>query len=180
MYVFGWWIIIEASFEQIRFRRGLPPGDGVLYYPGEVFSSSHEPVASIRLERILSGLQVLTKQNQSGYPIKGHLHLLLIFLWVSSLHSNICSQSKNRTHGVQLFSDLRLQVNLGYAQPWNIFLILSRQDIEYLKLYSSRYGRDEGLALLDRTGVYLGPERYTSEHMPIDAMRGEIFNGCRT
>ena len=44
--------------EQIRFRRGLPPGDGVLFYPGEVFSSSHEPVASVRLERILSGLQV--------------------------------------------------------------------------------------------------------------------------
>jgi hypothetical protein len=44
--------------EQIRFRRGLPPGDGVLFYPGEVFSSSHQPVASVRLERILSGLQV--------------------------------------------------------------------------------------------------------------------------
>lgn len=44
--------------EQIRFRRGLPPGDGVLFYPGEAFSSSHEPVASLRLERLLSGLQV--------------------------------------------------------------------------------------------------------------------------
>lgn len=43
---------------QICFRRGLPPGDGVLFYPGEVFSSSHEPVASTRLERILSGMQV--------------------------------------------------------------------------------------------------------------------------
>lgn len=43
---------------QIRFRRGLPPGDGVLYYPGQVFSSSPEPVASLRLERLLSGLQV--------------------------------------------------------------------------------------------------------------------------
>ncbi|KAJ6973663.1 hypothetical protein NC653_033870, partial [Populus alba x Populus x berolinensis] len=42
---------------EISFRRGLPPGDGVLYYPGEVFSSSHQPVASVRLERILSGLQ---------------------------------------------------------------------------------------------------------------------------
>ncbi|EXC07286.1 hypothetical protein L484_021193 [Morus notabilis] len=96
--------------EEIRFRRGLPPGDGVLFYPGEVFSSSHTPVASLRLERILSGLQ----------------------------------------------------------------------DIEYLKLYSSRYGRDEGLALLEKTGVYLGPERYTLEHMPIDVMRGEIFNACRS
>ncbi|XP_012073311.1 uncharacterized protein LOC105634954 isoform X2 [Jatropha curcas] len=94
---------------EIRFRRGLPPGDGVLFYPGEVFSSSHQPVASLRLERILSGLQ----------------------------------------------------------------------DIEYLKLYTSRYGRDEGLALLEKTGVYLGPERYTVEHMPIDVMRGEIFNTCR-
>lgn len=43
---------------QVKFRRGLPPGDGVLFYPGEVFSSSHEPIASIRLERILSGMQV--------------------------------------------------------------------------------------------------------------------------
>lgn len=46
-------------FPQIRFRRGLPPGDGVLYYPGQVFSSSDEPVASLRLERLLSGLQVI-------------------------------------------------------------------------------------------------------------------------
>lgn len=54
------------------------------------------------------------------------------------------------------------------------------QDIEYLKLYASRYGRDEGLALLEKTGVYLGPERYTLEHMPIDVMRGEIYNSCRS
>ncbi|KAJ9179126.1 hypothetical protein P3X46_010949 [Hevea brasiliensis] len=94
---------------EIRFRRGLPPGDGVLFYPGEVFSSSSQPVASLRLERILSGLQ----------------------------------------------------------------------DIEYLKFYTSRYGRDKGLSLLEKTGVYLGPERYTLEHMPIDVMRGEIFNTCR-
>ncbi|KAL0351891.1 UNVERIFIED_CONTAM: hypothetical protein Scaly_1577800 [Sesamum calycinum] len=94
---------------EIRFRRGLPPGDGVLYYPGQVFSSSQEPVASLRLERLLSGLQ----------------------------------------------------------------------DIEYLKLYSSRFGREEGLHLLEKTGMYLGPERYTHEHMPIDAMRGEVFRTCR-
>ncbi|KAH9692879.1 DUF4091 domain-containing protein [Citrus sinensis] len=94
---------------EIRFRRGLPPGDGVLFYPGEVFSSSRQPVASLRLERILSGLQ----------------------------------------------------------------------DIEYLNLYASRYGRDEGLALLEKTGTYLGPERYTIEHLPIDVMRGEIFSACR-
>jgi hypothetical protein len=48
---------------QICFRRGLPPGDGVLFYPGEVFSSSHEPVASTRLERILSGMQVIILVN---------------------------------------------------------------------------------------------------------------------
>ncbi|KAL5199185.1 hypothetical protein ABZP36_002697 [Zizania latifolia] len=88
---------------EICFRRGLPPGDGVLFYPGEVFSSSHEPVASTRLERILSGMQ----------------------------------------------------------------------DIEYLKLYSSRYGREEGLSLLEKTGVYLGPDRYAPDHGPIDMMRGE-------
>ncbi|KAH6796263.1 hypothetical protein C2S51_037249 [Perilla frutescens var. frutescens] len=95
---------------EIRFRRGLPPGDGVLYYPGQVFSSSTEPVASLRLERLLSGLQ----------------------------------------------------------------------DIEYLKLYSSRFGREEGLHLLEKTGMYLGPERYTHEHMPIDVMRGEVFRTCRS
>ncbi|KAJ4701901.1 Alpha-1,6-mannosyl-glycoprotein 2-beta-N-acetylglucosaminyltransferase [Melia azedarach] len=98
-----------APSAEIRFRRGLPPGDGVLFYPGEVFSSSRQPVASLRLERILSGLQ----------------------------------------------------------------------DIEYLNLYASRFNRDEGLALLEKTGIYLGPERYTFEHMPIDVMRGEIFNTCR-
>ncbi|XP_042046714.1 uncharacterized protein LOC121792721 [Salvia splendens] len=95
---------------EIKFRRGLPPGDGVLYYPGQVFSSSAEPVASLRLERLLSGLQ----------------------------------------------------------------------DIEYLKLYSSRFGREEGLQLLEKTGMYLGPERYTNEHMPIDVMRGEVFRTCRS
>lgn len=99
-----------APSAEIRFRRGLPPGDGVLYYPGQVFSSSPEPVASLRLERLLSGLQ----------------------------------------------------------------------DIEYLKLYSSRFGREEGLRLLEKTGMYLGPERYTHEHMPIDVMRGEVFRTCRS
>ncbi|CAN0905809.1 hypothetical protein LINGRAHAP2_LOCUS23879 [Linum grandiflorum] len=99
----------STASAEIRFRRGLPPGDGVLFYPGEVFSSSKEPVASLRLERILSGLQ----------------------------------------------------------------------DFEYLKLYSSRFGRDEGVGLLERTGVYVGPERYTVDHMPIDMMRGEVYNTCR-
>lgn len=94
---------------EIRFRQGLPPGDGVLFYPGEVFSSSHEPVASVRLERILAGMQ----------------------------------------------------------------------DIEYLNLYSSRYGREAALGLLEKTGVYLGPERYTLDHMPIDVMRGEIYHSCK-
>ncbi|PSR99714.1 TPR repeat-containing protein [Actinidia chinensis var. chinensis] len=95
---------------EIRFRRGLPPGDGVLFYPGEVFSSSHQPVASLRLERLLSGLQ----------------------------------------------------------------------DIEYLKLYASRFGRDESVSLIEKTGMYLGPERYTHEHMPIDVMRSEIFRTCQS
>ncbi|KAK9748383.1 hypothetical protein RND81_02G053500 [Saponaria officinalis] len=98
-----------VSSAEVRFRRGLPPGDGVLYYPGEVFSSSKEPVASLRLERLLSGLQ----------------------------------------------------------------------DIEYLKLYAARYGRDESISLLERTGVYLGPERYTLDHAPIDMMRGEVYSKCK-
>ncbi|KAL9244174.1 hypothetical protein vseg_017978 [Gypsophila vaccaria] len=97
------------SSAEVRFRRGLPPGDGVLYYPGEVFTSSKEPVASLRLERLLSGLQ----------------------------------------------------------------------DIEYLKLYATRYGRDESISLLERTGVYLGPERYTLDHAPIDMMRGEVYSKCK-
>lgn len=54
------------------------------------------------------------------------------------------------------------------------------QDVEYLKLYASRYGREEGLALLERTGMYLGPERYTLEHNPIDIMRGEVFRTCHS
>ncbi|KAK8923438.1 hypothetical protein KSP39_PZI019694 [Platanthera zijinensis] len=95
---------------EIRFRRGLPPGDGVLFYPGEVFSSSHEPVASARLERLLSGLQ----------------------------------------------------------------------DIEYLELYSSRYGREESVALLERTGAYVSPERYAVDHTPVDAMRTEVYRTCRS
>lgn len=95
---------------EIRFRRGLPPGDGVLFYPGEVFSSSHEPVASTRLERLLSGLQ----------------------------------------------------------------------DIEYLELYSSRYGREESVALLEKTGVYVSPERYALDHTPVDTMRTEVYRTCRS
>ncbi|KAK2966648.1 hypothetical protein RJ640_002346 [Escallonia rubra] len=95
---------------EIRFRRGLPPGDGVLFYPGEVFSSSRQPVASVRLERLLSGLQ----------------------------------------------------------------------DFEYFKLYASRFGRDESVALLEKTGMYLGPERYTHEHRPIDVMRGEVYRTCQS
>ncbi|CAI9753428.1 unnamed protein product [Fraxinus pennsylvanica] len=99
-----------APSAEIKFRRGLPPGDGVLYYPGQVFSSSQEPVASLRLERLLSGLQ----------------------------------------------------------------------DIEYFKLYASRFGRGESLHLLEKTGMYHGPEQYTHEHMPIDVMRGEVFRTCRS
>ena len=37
-------------------------------------------------------------------------------------------------------------------------------------------GRDEGIALLKKTSVYLGPERYTLEHMPIDVMQGKVYN----
>ncbi|GAB2219015.1 hypothetical protein Droror1_Dr00006640 [Drosera rotundifolia] len=58
-------------------------------------------------------------------------------------------------------------------------LLSGMQDYEYLKLYASRYGREEGLALLERTGVYMGPERYTLEHLPVDVMRGEIYAKCR-
>jgi hypothetical protein len=56
----------------------------------------------------------------------------------------------------------------------------STQDIEYLKLYSSRYGREEGLALMEKTGMYLGPDRYTLDHGPVDVMRGEVYRTCRS
>ena len=49
-----------------------------------------------------------------------------------------------------------------------------------LQICTSRYGRDEGLALLEKTGMYLGLERCTVKHMPIDVMRGEIFHACRS
>ncbi|RRT82802.1 hypothetical protein B296_00016839 [Ensete ventricosum] len=121
---------------QIKFRRGLPPGDGVLFYPGEVFSPSHEPIASIRLERILSGMQL---------PLRSKLLQIFVNCSLSGLVHNLA------------------------------FMV---QDIEYLKLYSSRYGREEGLALLEKTGAYLSPERYTLEHTPIDLMRAEIYRTC--
>ena len=59
-------------------------------------------------------------------------------------------------------------------------LLSGLQDFEYLKLYASKYGREESISLLERTGVYFGPERYTVEHMPVDVMRGQIFNACRS
>ncbi|GBG92352.1 hypothetical protein CBR_g55233, partial [Chara braunii] len=90
---------------EIRFRPGLPPGDGVLFYPGEVFNpDSTTPVASVRLERILSSLQ----------------------------------------------------------------------DYEYLELYSARHGRASALDLIEKTGLYSGPERYTLEHAPVEMMRTEV------
>ncbi|KAJ7531124.1 hypothetical protein O6H91_14G033100 [Diphasiastrum complanatum] len=99
-----------APAAEIRFRRGLPPGDGVLYYPGEVFTPiSTEPVASARLERLLSGLQ----------------------------------------------------------------------DYEYLKLYADQYGRNAALSLMEKTGLYNGPERYTHDHGPIDTLRSEIYRSCK-
>lgn len=95
---------------EIRFRRGLPPGDGTLFYPGQVFQPELKvPVASVRLERLLSGLQ----------------------------------------------------------------------DYEYLQLYASRYGRPAALSLLEKTGLYLGPDRYTPDHGPVDLMRAEIYHASR-
>jgi hypothetical protein len=54
------------------------------------------------------------------------------------------------------------------------------QDIEYLNLYSSKYGRAEALALLEKTGAYLGPDRYAQDHGPVDVMRGEVYRTCRS
>ncbi|KAH7286952.1 hypothetical protein KP509_32G029300 [Ceratopteris richardii] len=96
---------------EVRFRRGLPPGDGTLFYPGQFFDRNlREPVASLRLERLLSGLQ----------------------------------------------------------------------DYEYLKAYASQFGRPAALALLEKTGLYLGPDRYTHDHGPIDLVRTEVHHYLRT
>lgn len=67
-------------------------------------------------------------------------------------------------------------VSFLVLQPQLLFSTM--QDIEYLKLYSARYGREEALTLLEKTGVYLGPERYALDHTPIDVMRAEIFRAC--
>lgn len=61
-----------------------------------------------------------------------------------------------------------------------MFFYFDDQDIEYLQLYASRFGRDESVSLLEKSGTYLGPERYTHEHMPIDMMRSEIFRTCQS
>ncbi|MCO5557068.1 hypothetical protein L7F22_010624 [Adiantum nelumboides] len=95
---------------EVRFRRGLPPGDGILFYPGQLFDPElTEPVASLRLERLLSGLQ----------------------------------------------------------------------DYEYLQLYASRFGRPAALALVEKTGLYFGPDRYTHDHGAVDLMRGEIYHSLK-
>ena len=78
-----------------------------------------------------------------------------------------------------------LDIWIAYSFLFTLDLLMKSvldaiQDIEYLKLYASRYGRDEGVALLEKTGVYQGPERYTHDHMPVDLMRGEVFNLCRS
>lgn len=49
------------------------------------------------------------------------------------------------------------------------------QDFEYLQLYTSLHGREAALSLLDKTGMYNGPERYTIEHGPIESLRGEVY-----
>lgn len=53
------------------------------------------------------------------------------------------------------------------------------QDFEYLHLYSSMFGRPAALSLLEKTGMYHGPERYTHEHGPIESMRGEVYRSYR-
>ena len=56
---FLYWAVNSFEIEsegQISLRKDLPPGDGLLVYPGEIFSVSGL-VSSIRLERFLSGLQ---------------------------------------------------------------------------------------------------------------------------
>ena len=49
-----------------------------------------------------------------------------------------------------------------------------------MNLYSSKYGREEALALLEKAGAYLGPDRYAHDHGPVDVMRGEVYRTCRS
>nr|DAD29278.1 TPA_asm: hypothetical protein HUJ06_030746 [Nelumbo nucifera] len=73
----------NVASAEIRFRCGLPPGDVVLFYPGEVFSSSHQLVASVRLERILSGLQEMKRGKRENLSLsairKVSLSILLLY-----------------------------------------------------------------------------------------------------
>eukprot|EP00192_Tetraselmis_astigmatica_P009060 CAMPEP_0117687950 /NCGR_PEP_ID=MMETSP0804-20121206/23487_1 /TAXON_ID=1074897 /ORGANISM="Tetraselmis astigmatica, Strain CCMP880" /LENGTH=670 /DNA_ID=CAMNT_0005500205 /DNA_START=112 /DNA_END=2124 /DNA_ORIENTATION=+ len=50
----------QDSFQAVQLRKDLPAGDGVLVYPGERYGAgAGNPVASLRLERALMGLQDL-------------------------------------------------------------------------------------------------------------------------
>jgi hypothetical protein len=42
------------------------------------------------------------------------------------------------------------------------------------------YGRAAALSLLEKTGMYYGPERYTHEHGAIEVMRGEVYRSYRS
>lgn len=53
------------------------------------------------------------------------------------------------------------------------------QDYEYLQLYATRFGRPAASALLEKTGLYLGPDRYTPDHGAVDLMRAEIYHSLK-
>lgn len=64
----------------ISFRQGLPPGDGVLLYPGEPFGVKG-PLASVRLERWRDGMEdyEYLKAVESKYSRQKALQLCSIF-----------------------------------------------------------------------------------------------------
>lgn len=63
--------------ERLRFREDVPPGDGLLVYPGELFGASG-PAASVRLERWRDGFEdyELLVQIEQEYGREAALKLL--------------------------------------------------------------------------------------------------------
>jgi hypothetical protein len=71
---FLYWVVNEfiesdKEDEKISFRKGLPAGDGLLVYPGELFGAEG-PLASVRLERWRDGFEdyeyLMLVQNAKG------------------------------------------------------------------------------------------------------------------
>lgn len=99
---------------------------------------------------------------------------------VKSFNSNCLSQLTGAPENAAWMVTFSPPLSVYRIAENYFFLWWFIRTLSILKLYTSRYGRAEGLALFEKTGVYLGSERYTLDHVPIDAMRGEIYSACRS